>query len=223
MGKFADKYLKVCPWEVVEEGFKPEYSRVSESIFSLGNEYMGVRGYFEEGYSGDTLLGNYLNGVYEEHTSEKSAYKGISNRATFMVNAVDWLYTRIKLDEEELDIAKCKISEFQRMLDLKTGVLTRDFIWRTETGKEIKVEFTRFLSMITPKLGCQRISFEPMNFSGNIDIKVGLDFSPKHESMQRSLWNCIKRDNEEGITARVEPKQVGIWFMQALRLIVNYH
>lgn len=201
MGKFADRYLKVCPWEVVEEDFKPEYGRVSESIFSLGNEYMGVRGYFEEGYSGDRLLGNYLNGVYEERITEKSAYKSISNRATFMVNAVDWLYTRIKLDGEELDVAKSRIKEFQRKLDMRTGLLTRRFTWSTGTGKEIKVEFARFLSMKTPELGCQRVSFEPVNFSGNIDIKLGLDFSPIHESMQRSLWHSVKKENREGITA----------------------
>lgn len=203
MGKFADKYLKVCPWEVVEEGFKPEYGRVSESVFSLGNEYMGVRGYFEEGYSGDKLLGNYLNGVYEERITEKSAYKGISNRATFMVNAVDWLYTRIKTDGEELDIAVSKIKDFQRKLDMKTGVLTRNFIWQTEAGKEIRIEFTRFLSMLTPKLGCQRISFEPVNFSGKIEIKAGLDFSQMHETMQRSLWKHIKSDNKDGITSNL--------------------
>ena len=201
MGKFADRYLEVSAWDVAEVGFKPEYGRVSESIFSLGNEHMGVRGYFEEGYSGDRLLGSYLNGVYEEHIGEKSAYKGISNRSTFMVNAVDWLYTRIRLDGEELDIAKCNIREFQRKLDMKAGVMSREFIWRTETGKEIRVEFTRFLSMITPTLGCQRVSFEPLNFSGSIDIRAGLDFSPIHESMQRSLWHCLKKGNADGITA----------------------
>lgn len=52
MAKVADKYLTVDPWAVVEEGFDPLRNRVSESIFSLGNEYMGVRGYPEEGYSG---------------------------------------------------------------------------------------------------------------------------------------------------------------------------
>lgn len=201
MGKFADRYLKVCPWEVVEEGFKPEYGRVSESVFSLSNECMGVRGYFEEGYGGDRLLGSYLNGVYEENITEKSAYKGISNRGTFMVNAVDWLYTRIKLDGEDLDIAKSEIKDFERKLDMKTGIMFRKFVWRTGSGKEIKVEFTRFLSMLTPELGCQRISFEPLNFSGDIEIKAGLDFSPIHESMQRSLWNCLRRGNSEGITA----------------------
>ncbi|HEX2927777.1 MAG TPA: glycosyl hydrolase family 65 protein [Ruminiclostridium sp.] len=200
MGKSADKYFKVCPWEVIENGFDPEYGRVSESIFSLGNEYMGVRGYFEEGYSGDKLQGSYLNGVYEESITEKSAYKGISNRGTFMVNGVDWLYTRLKIDEEELDLAVSKISGFKRKLDLKTGILTREFLWHTKSGKEIKVGFTRFLSMITPKLGCQRVTLEPVNFSGNIQVKSGLDFSTIHETMQKSLWDCMKQGISGGIT-----------------------
>ena len=49
VAKFADVYYKLDPWKIIEEGFDPERNMVSESIFSLGNEYMGVRGYFEEG------------------------------------------------------------------------------------------------------------------------------------------------------------------------------
>ena len=60
MAKIADKYFKVDSWKIIEEGFNPDYGEVSESIFSLGNEYMGVRGYFEEGYNGPKLIGSYL-------------------------------------------------------------------------------------------------------------------------------------------------------------------
>ena len=56
MAKIADKYFKVDSWKIIEEGFNPDYGEVSESIFSLGNEYMGVRGYFEEGYNGPKLF-----------------------------------------------------------------------------------------------------------------------------------------------------------------------
>ena len=65
MAKVADKYFKVDSWKIIEEGFNPDYGEVSESIFSLGNEYMGVRGYFEEGYNGPKLIGSYFNGIYE--------------------------------------------------------------------------------------------------------------------------------------------------------------
>ena len=45
MAKEAIKYYGVDPWKITETGFNPERGRVSESIFSLGNEYMGTRGY----------------------------------------------------------------------------------------------------------------------------------------------------------------------------------
>ena len=43
MAKTADRYFRVDPWKIAEEGFDPAYSRVSESVFSLANESMGVR------------------------------------------------------------------------------------------------------------------------------------------------------------------------------------
>ena len=214
MGKFADRYLKVCPWEVVEEGFKPEYGRVSESIFSLGNEYMGVRGYFEEGYGGDRLLGSYMNGIFEEaEVRPLGDYKSMVTHTCFMINTVDWLYTRISIDGETLDLARSDTGDFVRRLDLKRGTLTRELTWRTASGKIVRLSFERFLSMKNPKLGCQRVSLEPVNFSGRVNIKSGLDFSPIYEGAGRSLWNCVKKGKEEniiGILGRTQTSGHGI-------------
>ena len=49
MGKYADRYFKVDPWKIIEDGFDPVRAMVAEAIFSLGNEYTGLRGYFDEG------------------------------------------------------------------------------------------------------------------------------------------------------------------------------
>ena len=109
MAKTADKYFKVDPWAIIEEGFDPSKGRVAESIFSLGNEYMGVRGYFEEGYSGERLVGSYFNGLYEEtEVRHPAVYKGFVHKSRDLTNAVDWLYTRIAVDGETLDIAKSR-------------------------------------------------------------------------------------------------------------------
>ncbi|HEX2945179.1 MAG TPA: glycosyl hydrolase family 65 protein [Clostridia bacterium] len=202
MGKLADKYLKTDPWEVAEEGFRPEYGRVSESIFSLANEYMGVRGYFEEGYGGDRLVGCYLNGVFERGRAEQAGnYKGLVFNTCYMVNTVDWLYTRIMTDGETLDLAESNISGFVRRLDMKNGVLTRELIWDTASGKSLKIIFTRFLSMTHPKLGCQRIVFEPLNFSGKVHIRSAMDFSPVHESCGKSMWLCQRKGIKNGIAS----------------------
>ena len=188
MGKVADRYFKVDPWQIVEEGFDPHHGRVAESIFSLGNEHMGVRGYFDEGYSGDRLAGVYLNGVLEEAYSQRSQYKGIANRMCYMANTVDWLYTRISLDGETLDLARSTFSDFERRLDLRSGLWERSFVWTTASGKRLRLAFLRLLSMTEPWLGCQRVVFEPLNFSGTVEAHAALDFSIIHESRHKSLF-----------------------------------
>lgn len=194
MPKLADKYLKLDPWEIIEQGFHPTYGRVSESIFSLGNEYMGIRGSFDEGYSGNKLIGSYLNGVIERDSVIGAIhYKGVINQRTYMVNTVDWLFTRMTMDGETLDLNKSKFRNFVRKLDMKNGVLTREFIWESLSGKEIKITFERFLSMVSPKLGCQRITLKSLNCSGKIQIKSALDFSQIHESEGKNLWTIYKK------------------------------
>ena len=102
MAKKADVYFKVDPWKVIEEGFDPAYSRVSESVFSLANETMGVRGCFDEGGSVDSLRGMYTNGVYEIEPIGKS-YRGIIDRTHFMIPTADWLMMGLNVDGEALD------------------------------------------------------------------------------------------------------------------------
>jgi maltose phosphorylase len=191
MSKAANKYLRVDSWSVIEEDFHAEQSLVSESIFSIANEYMGVRGYFEEGYSGNRLPGSYFNGVWSEiDIKHPVMYKGLASKWTFMVNSVDWLYTRIKLDGETLDLATSKFSGFARVLDLKRGIYTRELIWETDKGKLLKIKFTRFTSMVIPNLGGQQISFEALNFSGPVEVETALDFSNPHQSIDnRNYWN----------------------------------
>ncbi|HKL74573.1 MAG TPA: glycoside hydrolase family 65 protein, partial [Halanaerobiales bacterium] len=55
------------PWRITEDKFKVENNHHNESIFALGNGYMGLRGTLEEDYSGPketTTPGFYINGIY---------------------------------------------------------------------------------------------------------------------------------------------------------------
>jgi maltose phosphorylase len=143
---------------------------------------MGVRGYFEEGYSGDHLLGSYFNHLYEMmDIHHDQLFKGFITQGAAMLNAVDWLYTRLWVDGEQLDLAKSKFSEFTRKLDMRAGVLTREFVWETTGGKQLKVIFLRFTDMQSTHIGCQRIIVEPMNFSGEVQFRCGLDFNTHYE------------------------------------------
>ena len=194
MGHKADKYFKLDPWAIVEDGFDAAHGKVAESIFSLGNEYQGARGYFDEGYSGEKHVGTYFNGFYEALSFKHPvAYNGFVLSGADMTNSVDWLYTRLEIDGETLDLAKSKFSDFKRVLDLKTGTLCRTFVWETAGGKKVKLTFERFTSLVNTHLGAQKISFEPLNFSGEVTVTTGLDFSI-HADEKPNNWTAPRKE-----------------------------
>ena len=187
MAKAADIYFQVDPWKVVEEGFDPAYSRVSESVFSLANETMGVRGCFDEGGSIDSLRGAYTNGVYDFEPIPRS-YRGIIDRTHFLIPSAEWLMTRIALDGETLDLGRVLFRNFRRELDMRAGTLRRSFIWQTASGKELRLSFLRFLDMTRRERAYQRVSMEALNFSGSVEFTSFLSFGVMHESFQKCYW-----------------------------------
>ena len=193
MAKIADIYFKVDPWKVAEEGFDPAYSRVSESIFSLGNESVGVRGFFDEGGTVDSLRGCYTNGVYDVVRLGRS-YRGIVDKTHFMIPSADWLLTSLVLDGEALDLGKVSFRDFRRVLDLKEGTLTRSFVWETKAGKALKLTFLRFLDMVHRERAYQRLTLEPLNFSGEIEFSAGVSFAVTHEGHGTCFWGKTRRD-----------------------------
>ena len=187
MAKVADIYFKTDPWKVVEEGFDPAHARVSESVFSLGNESIGMRGFFDEGGSVDSLRGCYTNGVYDIVDLPRS-YRGIVDKTHFMIPSADWLLTGLALDGETLDLGKVSFRDFRRELNLKEGTLTRSFVWETASGKALRLSFLRFLDMVHRERAYQRITLEPLNFSGEIEFFSGLSFQVIHEGQQTCFW-----------------------------------
>ena len=187
MAKAADVYFRVDPWKIVEEGFDPAYSRVSESVFSLANESMGVRGCFDEGGTVDSLRGAYINGVYDIEPIPRS-YRGIIHQTCFLIPAAEWLMTEIILDGERLDLGRARIRDFRRELDMRSGSLERSFVWRTASGKELRLRFLRFMDMTNRERAYQRVTLEPLNFSGEAVFLSGLSFQVKHEGYQKYYW-----------------------------------
>ncbi|MDR1663492.1 MAG: family 65 glycosyl hydrolase [Clostridiales bacterium] len=181
MPKFADRYFKIEPWRVVEDGFNPMYSTVAESIFSLGNEHIGLRGYFEEGYSGERLQGSYVNGIYESAKVPHVHYKGVPDTLEFMVNAADWVRARISCNGQLLDLARSAFSDFSRVLDMHTGELTRSFVWHVNAETDIKMTFSRVLSMERLALGASRIDWRVLRGDAELDVEPEVLFSDHWE------------------------------------------
>src|ERR1043165_9125997 len=133
-------YIKHHEWQIVEEGFDPHLNRISESLFSLGNGRMGQRANFEEDYSGETHQGSYVAGVYYPDKTRVGWWKnGYPEYFAKVLNAPSWIGILIDIDGEELDIAKWKVSDFKRVLDMRTGLLSRSFTASFTDGKKVSV------------------------------------------------------------------------------------
>lgn len=169
MAKVSSKYLEVDPYIIKELGYHKDRHQVSESIFSLSNEYMGVRGFFEEGTDEKHLIGTYFNGIIENALEDTpSAYKGIVKRTHFTINSVNFLKCKIEVEGEELNLSRSQFSDFSRTLNMRNGLLTREFIWHVK-GQNIKVCFSRLLDMEVCENAIQKISLE-----SDKDVKVNL-------------------------------------------------
>lgn len=195
------QYIKAHEWQIIEEGFDPHYNRISESIFSLGNGRMGQRANFEEEYSGETLRGSYVAGVYYPDKTRVGWWKnGYPEYFAKVLNAPNWIGIHISVETQKLDLAKCKVEDFKRILDMKTGLLSRSFAATFADGKKVKVESKRFCSMANGEIGAIRYSITPLNFSAKatLSIYVDADVVNTDSNYDEKFWEEVYKESSEG-------------------------
>ncbi len=195
------EYFKQDPWKIIEEGFDPHFNKIAESVFSIGNGRMGQRANFEEDYSGKSLSGSYVAGVYYPDKTRVGWWKnGYPEYFAKVLNAPNWINIRIEIAGQVLDIAKMKIDSFYRELNMKTGVLTRTFTATFENGNQVKVNAARFCSMANDELGAIRYSITPLNFSGMAAVVIGIDADVVNmdSNYDEKFWVEIEKQSTEG-------------------------
>lgn len=135
------------PWRLVENELHKDDMRLSESMTSIGNGHMGMRGNFEERYSGDSHRGTYLAGVWFPDKTRVGWWKnGYPQYFGKVINAMNIISLRVRIDREDIDLFEDDVLSFQRVLDMRAGVLSREFVIRREKGT-VRVFFERFVSL----------------------------------------------------------------------------
>lgn len=218
-------YIQVDEWRIIEEGFRPEYNTISESIFSLGNGRMGQRANFEEAYSGETLQGNYVAGVYYPDKTRVGWWKnGYPEYFAKVINAANWIGIDITLGAEQLDLAKCEVIVFRRELNMKDGYLKRSFRAKTAKGIEVEVDTTRFCSIVDDETGAIRYTITPFNYSGPITISpfVDGDVANKDSNYDEKFWDEVTRESwNNGGYIQLRTKKTGFEVATGQRFTVS--
>jgi maltose phosphorylase len=206
-------YIKIDEWKIIEEGFDPNHNKVSESIFSLGNGRMGQRANFEEAYSGETLQGNYVAGVYYNDKTRVGWWKnGYPEYFSKVINAANWIGIDVVIDGVQLDLAKCEISSFRRELNMQGGYLKRNFTAKNSAGKEVEVESIRFCSMVDDEAGAIKYTITPKNFSGNIELTPFIDGDVVNQdaNYDEKFWDEIGKESfTNGGLVHLKTKKTG--------------
>ncbi|MCY7357842.1 MAG: glycoside hydrolase family 65 protein [Rudanella sp.] len=195
------QYISKDPWNIIEEGFHREHNEITESLMSLGNGRMGGRGNFEEKFSGKTLPGNYVAGVYYPDKTRVGWWKnGYPEYFAKVLNATNWIGIDIDIEYETLDLNHCEVRNFRRVLNMQEGYLERSCVAVLKSGKELQIVSKRFCSIVDDEAGAIRYAITPLNFDAKITITPYLDgaIRNKDANYDETFWDEVRKETGYG-------------------------
>ncbi len=164
-------------WLIEEKAFDPRYLGKCEAIFCQGNGYLGQRAALEEGYVGETrdLL---VTGTFN---------KAGENEVTELPNLPDLTKLTLFINGRRMAMEQGNTTGYSRVLDLKTGELTRSFLWTSQDGSRFGFCFKRFVSLKDEHLLAAKVEITALDSSANIRIESGIDGRVSNTGAQHFL------------------------------------
>ena len=134
-------------WRIIEAQYSDEFADRTETVFSLGNGFVGVRGSFEEGRPA-LAPGTFINGFHETWPivhAEGAA--GLARTGQTIVNVPDATIIKLYVDDEPLYLPTAQVHGYARVMDMRAGTLSRDLMWATDAGKHVRIRSCRIVSL----------------------------------------------------------------------------
>lgn len=153
-------------WKISRSGLGRQELLVNESLFSLGNGYLGVRGNFEEGYqeSFKSIRGTYINAFHDEtEIPYGEKLHGFPDTQQKLLNIIDGQTIDIYIDNDVFSMFEGTIISFERNLHMDKGYSERIIHWKSPQGKEVKLHFRRMVSFLIKELFAINVLIEPVS------------------------------------------------------------
>ncbi len=199
----------VEPWRIRELGFDPSLAGRNETIFSLANGHLGLRGNLEED-SGNVAHGTYVNGFYEAAPiAYGEAAFGYARNHQVLLNVADGKRIRLFVGEDPLDLATGTVEAHERSLDLRTGVLTRTLRWRAPAGAVVEVVARRLVSLVRP--GLAAIDYRVTLVAGDAPLRIVSALSARVRNQDVSDDPRVGAHLPDGALQTVRTEASGAW------------
>jgi beta-phosphoglucomutase len=166
----SSRNLIYTDWTLIEPQFDPALLRSRETVFTIGNGYLGTRGSFEEGYP-HALPATLVQGVYDD----------VPVVYTELANCPDWLSLVVLVNGERFRLDRGEIIHYERQLNLRHGLLSRSVRWRSPQGNTLDLRFERFASLADPQVLGLRCQITPVDFSGAIEVQASINGYPENQ------------------------------------------
>ena len=149
------------PWRLRQVRFSDELVAQAESLFALGNGYLGLRGNLEEGDPA-RLHGTYLAGFHETRPM-RYPERGYGDPETdeVVVNVTDGKRLHLLVGAEPLDLRTGSVLAHERALELRSGVLWRALEWHSPSGVGVRLRTRRLVSLVHRELAAIEYEVEP--------------------------------------------------------------
>ncbi len=125
-------------WALEVDGFDPGRERDVESWLTVVNGRSGTRGSLEES-SPESFPAVYVAGVYGAAEGNPGGPE--------LVRGPDWTRLAPRVDDEELILSQGDTVEHRRVLDLRQGMVLRDWRQRLPSGRECRFRSVRLASL----------------------------------------------------------------------------
>lgn len=154
------------PWLLRKRGFRknPKAIQINETLLTIGNGYLNVRGSLEElppGHCG----GMYLSGIYDKSEADVEE----------LVKCPMWTDVSVWHEDEKFCLSCSQALEHEQVLDMKKGILHRRTTFKNTHGKILTLETSRLVFMHDEHRGYMRVRITPVNFSGKLRVLSGLN------------------------------------------------
>lgn len=165
-------------WIISERDFNCDFLRKSESIFALGNGYLGLRSATEEKYLNEHR-GFYVSGLFNKFPGEVSE----------LGNLPDILNMNFIINGQRFNLNYGEIKSYDKQLNLKTGELIRKITWISPNGDKVYLDFYRFVSMDNKHLMGSKVEISSNSSALIIEFESGIDGKVTNSGVQHFTEN----------------------------------
>ncbi|MDR0416242.1 MAG: hypothetical protein LBH76_02795, partial [Propionibacteriaceae bacterium] len=156
------------PWRLRETWADPARAGVAETLFAVGNGWLGVRAAPDEG--GGAARGAFVNGFHATfpivYPEESYGYARVGQT---IVAVPDASVLRVEAGGAAFDLAGPGVEAYERTLDFQRGSLSRRVVWQSPAGR-LRLSSERLVSLADQALALFAVEVEAVD--GDIDVAV---------------------------------------------------